>query len=97
MRTAKVAVENTAYHFDKAFDYEIPEELEARALPGCRVLVPFGASGKSRLGMILSLAGEPEFEKIKKIQTVLDDRPLLRRGISQNGGLAERAVFLYPL
>lgn len=77
MRTAKVAVENTAYHFDKAFDYEIPEELEARALPGCRVLVPFGASGKSRLGMILSLAGEPEFEKVKKIQAVLDDRPLL--------------------
>ena len=83
MRTAKVAVENTAYHFDKAFDYEIPEELETRALPGCRVLVPFGASGKSRLGMILSLAGEPEFEKIKKIQAVLDDRRCSARNFSK--------------
>ena len=28
---ARVAVENTAYHFDKAFDYLIPEELLEQA------------------------------------------------------------------
>ena len=28
---ARVAVENTAYHFDKAFDYLIPEEKSDRS------------------------------------------------------------------
>ena len=74
---AKVAVENAVFHFDKAFDYQVPPELQDRALPGCRVLVPFGAGGKPRLGMILSLAQEAEYEKTKPLQAVLDERPLL--------------------
>lgn len=41
-RVGKVAVENTAYHFDKAYDYLIPQTLWAKAEKGCRVLVPFG-------------------------------------------------------
>ncbi len=74
---AKVAVENAVFHFDKAFDYQVPPELQERALPGCRVLVPFGAGGKPRLGMILSLVQEAEYEKTKPLQAVLDERPLL--------------------
>ena len=77
MGIAKIAVENTVYHFDKAFDYEVPENLASRALPGCRVLVPFGPGGKNRLGMILSLTEEREYEKIKPVQAVLDEHPLL--------------------
>ena len=30
-RVGKVAVENTAYHFDKAYDYLIPQTLWAKA------------------------------------------------------------------
>ena len=40
---ARVAVENTAYHFDRTFDYLVPEALLEQAKPGCRALVPFGA------------------------------------------------------
>ena len=35
---AKVAVENTAFSFDDAFDYAIPEKLSKDVRPGVRVL-----------------------------------------------------------
>ena len=74
----RVAVENTAYHFDKAFDYLVPEELVARAKPGCRALVPFGAGNNQRLAMILELSQENETQnKIKRMVAVLDEAPLL--------------------
>ncbi len=37
---AKVAVENTTYQFDKAFDYLVPPHLLKQAKAGCRVTVP---------------------------------------------------------
>ena len=46
MKYAKVAVESAVFTFDKAFDYAIPEEMEASAQRGCRVTVPFGRSNK---------------------------------------------------
>ena len=35
---AKVAVENTAYSFDEAFDYAIPDFLRSEVKAGVRVL-----------------------------------------------------------
>lgn len=35
---AKVAVENTTYQFDKAFDYLVPQHLLKQAKEGCRVM-----------------------------------------------------------
>ena len=58
---ARVAVENTAYHFDKAFDYLIPEELLEQAKPGCRVLVPFGAGNDDSGGF--SGKGNPKYDE----------------------------------
>lgn len=40
MLAVTVAVERTVYHFDEAFSYAVPPDLEAQAQPGCRVLVP---------------------------------------------------------
>jgi primosomal protein N' (replication factor Y) (superfamily II helicase) len=77
MTVAKVAVENTVYHFDKAFDYLIPTELVASAKPGCRVLIPFGAANSKRLGMILELEMQSDTDKIKSVLAVLDKAPLL--------------------
>ena len=76
---AKVAVENSAYRFDKTFDYLVPEELTDAARPGCRVIVPFGASNGRRQGMILGLEKKPEAgtEKLKSVFSVLDRAPLL--------------------
>ena len=75
---ARVAVENTAYHFDKAFDYLIPEELLEQAKPGCRVLVPFGVGNAQRLAMILEVSPEKETQNTtKQVVAVLDEAPLL--------------------
>ena len=77
--TASVAVENTAYSFDKLFDYLIPEELAEKVKPGCRVLVSFGHGSKKRQGFVFSVSeySETERPKLKKISEVLDETPLL--------------------
>ena len=79
MPVAKVAVENTAYHFDKAFDYRVPDPLLPQAKAGCRVLVPFGAADAKRQGILLKVSdsGDAPGEKLKSIASVLDREPLL--------------------
>lgn len=74
---AKVAVENVAYHFDKAYDYRVPDSLRGRALPGCRVSVPFGKGNRKRFGMLFSLSEEEQAGPLKQVSTVLDDTPIL--------------------
>ncbi|MCR5485887.1 MAG: primosomal protein N', partial [Clostridiales bacterium] len=78
---AEVAVENAVYHFDKAYDYLIPDALSGAAKSGCRVMVPFGNSKKKRQGMILKTAylekDEAELKKMKMLSSVLDEEPLL--------------------
>ncbi len=51
---ARVAVSQTAYHFDKLYDYIVPPHLEGLC-EGCRVTVGFGASKKSRMGLVVEL------------------------------------------
>ena len=72
---AKVAVENTTYQFDKAFDYLVPQHLLKQAKEGCRVMVPFGFSNSCRQGVILALEQTEDDEKRKSVVTVLDEAP----------------------
>ena len=74
---AKVAVELSAVHFDKPYSYIIPQELMHKALPGCRVIVPFGGGNRKKPGFILEVDTETELERLKPLHTVLDDYPLL--------------------
>ena len=62
---AKVAVENTTYQFDKAFDYLVPPHLLKQAKAGCRVTVPFGFSNSCRQGVILALEQTGKMMKTK--------------------------------
>ncbi len=76
---ALVAVEGIIYHFDAPYSYKIPFELESKAQPGCRVMVPFGNGNRKKQGLILSV--KPLFEsennvKLKSISSVLDEKPL---------------------
>ena len=57
---ALVAVEGLVYHFDAPYSYKIPFDLEPYALPGCRVMVPFGNGNRKKQGLILSV--KPIFE-----------------------------------
>ena len=76
-KAVSVAVEKAAYHFDREFDYLVPDDLSAEALPGCRVLVPFGSANARRLGMILGIRDADETKELKPLAAVLDKAPLL--------------------
>ena len=78
LTVAKVAVENTAYSFDMLFEYSVPDSLCEDVLPGKRVLVRFGNSSKSRVGIVFSVqSGVSTTKKLKAISSVIDDEPLL--------------------
>lgn len=79
--TAGVAVENSVYHFDKLFDYIVPQNLTEKALPGSRVTVPFGRGNKTRQGIIMRLNGfsDENSAKLKSLLTVLDQVPVLSK------------------
>ncbi len=75
--TAQIAIENTAFHFDRPFTYRIPENLHSKIRPGCRVAVPFGAGNTLRQGMVLSCEEGTSLEGLKEIAALLDENPLL--------------------
>ena len=57
------------------FDYEVPPSLDAQVVPGARVRVPFGRG--VRLGYCIDRATTSEHDKLKAIEAVVDDAPLL--------------------
>ncbi len=80
LTVAKVAVENTAYSFDMLFEYSVPDFLCSDVIPGKRVLVPFGNSSKKRIGIVFNKEiGVETSKKLKKIDSVIDSKPLLTR------------------
>ena len=74
---ARLAVSAATYPIDKPYDYIIPNDLVERAVPGMRVRVPFGAGNRKCEGVILSLTAESEYEKLKAIDSLLDEKPVL--------------------
>ena len=46
----KVAVSAAPYSIDKPYSYLVPESLAAAAVPGVRVMVPFGRGNKEQRG-----------------------------------------------
>jgi len=75
---AKVAVESAVYAIDKPYSYLLPEGLQA--LPGTRVVVPFGRGNRRSEGIVLSLE-EGTDPKLKCVEAVLDCEPLLDEGM----------------
>lgn len=75
LSAAGVAVDNTAFHFDKLYDYLIPPELQENARPGCRVMIHFGHS--LRQGMIMERHPVESAEGLKSVTELLDSTPVL--------------------
>lgn len=73
---ARIAVENTAYSFDKPFDYLVPKKLADRCRAGMRVLVPFGRGNKKRQGVVLEVLYS-QTDGLKSIICLLDNEPVL--------------------
>ncbi|MFV0496560.1 MAG: primosomal protein N' [Candidatus Fimivivens sp.] len=77
MNIAHIVIEKATYAYDKEYDYMLPETICAKA--GCRVLVPFGASNRTRVGLVLSVkeAQSPQLDRLKAVHSLLDAQPLL--------------------
>ncbi|MDR1409735.1 MAG: primosomal protein N' [Oscillospiraceae bacterium] len=80
MNYALVAVEKTAYSFDRLFAYRVPAGLAVGA--GVRVLVPFGTGKRPpRVGVVFRVCDElpddADPRRLKAIAEVLDGTPVL--------------------
>ena len=73
----KVAVSAAPYSIDKPYSYLVPDALVAAAVPGVRVMVPFGRGNKESEGLILARVQEPKLPGSKAIRQVLDPEPVL--------------------
>ena len=85
---AKIAVENTAFSFDDAFDYAVPDSLSSQLKAGSLVLVPFGRSNQKRQGFVFAVRQEQQTGALKSVSAVLSTAPLL------NNELLRIAVYL---
>ena len=72
---AKVIVDISHSDVDKVFEYRIPSNFQVEL--GSRVIVPFG--GRTIEGIVIEKSPTSEFseEKIKDIQSVLENTPAL--------------------
>ena len=76
-KVAAVAVENSAYSFDRAYDYLLGDEFKD-AQAGCRVIVPFGKGNRCRQGIIVAVKDESDGQaKLKSISQLIDAQPIL--------------------
>ncbi len=76
-KIVSVAIENSTISFDKPYDYLL-DDASAQIKPGCRVLVPFGASNKCRQGIVTEIKNEDAFgKKLKKVSQIIDIKPVL--------------------
>lgn len=74
---ARIAVEQTTFHFDKPYDYSIPEHLIQSLKVGCRVAVPFGAGNRRRIGIVLKIFDSSDNRKLKSVLQQIDAEPIL--------------------
>ena len=64
---------------DRVFDYAVPAELDARAVPGARVSVPFGP--RTAIGYILERAADSPHSPLRPIASVLGEGAFLLPGV----------------
>lgn len=80
MAVAQVIIDIPAQQTNRPFDYEVPENLTALAVPGVRVLVPFGRSGHLRQGFIWRVVDKSDFAgQLKPVARILDLDPVLNQ------------------
>ena len=92
----KVAVSAAPYFIDKPYDYLIPLELEAAAIPGVRVTVPFGRGNRLSEGMILTRGEGKKVQGLKALSAVLDRKPVLdSAGRAVPGGVDAAEILLH--
>ncbi|MCL2082990.1 MAG: primosomal protein N' [Oscillospiraceae bacterium] len=77
---ARVVIKDIPYTVDRPYDYRIPEALAQQAIPGMRVMVPFGMGNRKTEGCIISVSRESEYPQAKCILSCLDPSGVLEPG-----------------
>lgn len=72
---ARIAKVVTDIALDRAFDYEIPDGLRGRLVPGHRVRVPFGR--KEVLGFVVEMVEESDVPGLRPIAEIVGEEPLV--------------------
>ena len=73
---AKIAVSAAAFAIDKPYSYRIPLGMQLQ--PGHRVRLPFGRGNSPAEGIVLAVEAGNE-EKLKPVESCLDEEPILTR------------------
>ncbi len=77
---AEVIINRTAKKLNRAFDYQVPYELEGLIFVGSKVLVPFGKGGKLEEAFVVRLKEktnyENEIKEIAKLEEQLKDEQI---------------------
>ena len=73
----KVAVSAAPYSIDKPYDYLVPAAMAEGAVPGVRVMVPFGRGNRETEGVILAAGEGQKLPGIKAVSALLDREPVL--------------------
>ena len=76
-RICRVAIDQIVEKIDRDYDYILPSAVASFALPGMRVLVPFGNANVLKKAMILEVFDGTLDAKLKEVVRVLDQAPML--------------------
>lgn len=87
IQVVHIAVEQAAFSFDKLYTYLWPDSLGTPRV-GVRVLVPFGGGNRTRQGLVMGCAIQPQTAGLKAVSSVMDAEPLL------NGEMLKLAQFM---
>ena len=63
---AEIVVNHPGRAVDRVFDYEIPDGLLGRVVPGTRVIIPFSQNNAEEEGFVLRVKENTEAKRIKK-------------------------------
>lgn len=77
VRTGPVATVAPVAALDKLYSYAVPPELAGGLRAGMRVEVPFGRTGKPRMGFCVSVSEQAWTMTLKPLLSVIDAEPLL--------------------
>jgi len=79
---ARVSVDVPLAHLDRPFDYLVPADLDADAVPGCRVRVRF--AGKQVGGWLLRRVAESEHDgQLQHLARVVSPEPVLTSQVAE--------------
>ena len=70
---ADVIVDITNEKLDRTFQYQVPEEMELKIVPGVEVEIPFGRGNRLIRGYVVETTDRPAYDpaKIKKIKRIV--------------------------